>query len=109
MRPDMNQQNERCTDLYEAILRLEKKKPGECIRFFDDLCAVTELRRRSQRYACGRVPFAGQGLQRDPPRDRRIQRHGQPREPHAELRHRQRAESVREDLAAQSVTADTKE
>ena len=23
MRPDMNQQNERCTDLYEAILRLE--------------------------------------------------------------------------------------
>ena len=23
MRPDMNQQNERCTDLYEAILRLK--------------------------------------------------------------------------------------
>ena len=42
MRPDMNQQNERCTDLYEAILRLENL--DECIRFFDDLCAVTELR-----------------------------------------------------------------
>lgn len=34
MRPDMNQQNERCTDLYEAILRLENL--DECIRFFDE-------------------------------------------------------------------------
>ena len=49
MRPDMNQQNERCTDLYEAILRLENL--DECIRFFDDLCAVTELRTMEQRYA----------------------------------------------------------
>ena len=46
MRPDMNQQNERCTDLYEAILRLENL--DECIRFFDDLCAVTELRTMEQ-------------------------------------------------------------
>ena len=49
MRPDMNQQNERCTNLYEAILRLENL--DECIRFFDDLCAVTELRTMEQRYA----------------------------------------------------------
>ena len=49
MRPDMNQQNERCTDLYEAILRLENL--DECIRFFDDLCAVTELRTMEQLYA----------------------------------------------------------
>ena len=84
MRPDMNQQNERCTDLYEAILRLENL--DECIRFFDDLCAVTELRTMEQRYAV----VAGQGLQRDPPRDRCVQRHRQPREPYAELRHRQR-------------------
>ena len=49
MRPDTNQQNERCTDLYEAILRLENL--DECIRFFDDLCAVTELRTMEQRYA----------------------------------------------------------
>ena len=49
MRPDRNQQNERCTDLYEAILRLENL--DECIRFFDDLCAVTELRTMEQRYA----------------------------------------------------------
>ena len=69
MRPDMNQQNERCTDLYEAILRLENL--DECIRFFDDLCAVTELRTMEQRYA-----VAGCLLQA--------------REPYAELRHRQR-------------------
>ena len=81
MRPEMNQQNERCTALYEAILRLQNL--DECIRFFDDLCAVTELR-------CGGLPAARQGLQRDPPRDRRIQCHRQPREPYAELRHRQR-------------------
>ena len=36
------QQNERNTALYEAILRLNTL--DECIRFFDDLCAVTELR-----------------------------------------------------------------
>ena len=35
------QQNERNTALYEAILRLNTL--DECIRFFDDLCAVTEL------------------------------------------------------------------
>ena len=49
MRPDLNQQHERCTDLYEAILRLENL--DECIRLFDDLCAVTELRTMEQRYA----------------------------------------------------------
>ena len=87
MRPEMNQQNERCTALYEAILRLQNL--DECIRFFDDLCAVTELRTMEQRYAGG-LPAARQGLQRDPPRDRRVQRHRQPREPYAELRHRQR-------------------
>ncbi len=34
--------------LYEAILRLNDLE--ECIRFFDDLCAVTELRTLEQRY-----------------------------------------------------------
>ena len=32
----------RNTALYEAILRLDNLE--DCIRFFDDLCAVTELR-----------------------------------------------------------------
>ena len=59
----------RSTALYEAILRLGSLE--ECIRFFDDLCAVTELRTLEQR---------------DPPGDRRFQRHREPREPHAELR-----------------------
>ena len=39
----------RSTALYEAILRLGSLE--ECIRFFDDLCAVTELRTMEQRYA----------------------------------------------------------
>ena len=42
------QQNERNTALYEAILRLNSL--DECIRFFDDLCAVTELRAMEQRF-----------------------------------------------------------
>ena len=40
--------DERSTALYEAILRLDTLE--ECIRFFDDLCAVTELRTLEQRY-----------------------------------------------------------
>ena len=39
----------RNTALYEAILRLDNLE--DCIRFFDDLCAVTELRTLEQRYA----------------------------------------------------------
>lgn len=38
----------RSTALYEAILRLQNLE--ECLRFFDDLCAVTELRTLEQRY-----------------------------------------------------------
>lgn len=34
--------------LYRAILRLNNL--DDCIRFFDDLCAVTELRTLEQRY-----------------------------------------------------------
>lgn len=49
MRPQTPQQNEHATALYEAILRLQTLE--ECIRFFDDLCAVTELRTLEQRYA----------------------------------------------------------
>ena len=43
------QQNERNTALYEAILRLNSL--DECIRFFDDLCTVPELKAMSQRLA----------------------------------------------------------
>ena len=34
--------------LYQAILRLDNLQ--DCIRFFEDLCAVTELRTLEQRY-----------------------------------------------------------
>lgn len=39
---------ERSMALYEHILRLETLE--ECCRFFDDLCAVTELRAMEQRF-----------------------------------------------------------
>ena len=51
------QQNERNTALYEAILRLNTL--DECIRFFDDLCAVTELRAMEQRFDVARMLHAG--------------------------------------------------
>ncbi len=39
---------ERKYAMYEAILQL--KDLDECCRFFDDLCAMTELRAMEQRY-----------------------------------------------------------
>lgn len=43
-----NVQRERKYGMYEAILQL--KDMDECCRFFDDLCAITELRSMEQRY-----------------------------------------------------------
>ena len=43
-----NIKKERNLDMYRAILTLETV--DECIRFFDDLCSVTELRAMEQRY-----------------------------------------------------------
>ena len=57
MRLNAMQQNERNTALYEAILRLNSL--DECIRFFDDLCAVTELRAMEQRFDVARMLHAG--------------------------------------------------
>jgi len=39
---------ERSRQMYEAILTL--KTVDECIKFFDDLCSVTELRAIEQRF-----------------------------------------------------------
>lgn len=101
------QQNERNTALYEAILRLNSL--DECIRFFDDLCAVTELRTMEQRYAVAGCLLQGKvysEIRRETgassatvSRVNRMLNYGTGSV----------AESVREDLAAQSVTADTKE
>lgn len=43
-----NTLKERKYGMYEAILQL--KDLDECCRFFDDLCAMTELRAMEQRY-----------------------------------------------------------
>ena len=101
------QQNERNTVLYEAILRLNTLE--ECIRFFDDLCAVTELRTMEQRYAVAGCLLQGKvysEIRRETgassatvSRVNRMLNYGTGSV----------AESVREDLAAQSVTADIKE
>lgn len=101
------QQNERNTALYEAILRLNNL--DECIRFFDDLCAVTELRTMEQRYAVAGCLLQGKvysEIRRETgassatvSRVNRMLNYGTGSV----------AESVREDLAAQGVTADTKE
>ena len=40
-------------EMYEAILTL--KSIDECVRFFDDLCSVTELRAIEQRYQVARL------------------------------------------------------
>jgi len=44
-------------EMYEAILTLETI--DECIRFFDDLCSVTELRAIEQRYQVARMLSEG--------------------------------------------------
>ena len=39
---------ERYTEMYEAILQMNSVE--ECMKFFDDLCTVTELQAMEQRY-----------------------------------------------------------
>ncbi len=40
--------SERYTGMYEAILTLETLE--ECVKFFTDLCSITELKAMEQRY-----------------------------------------------------------
>jgi len=44
-------------EMYEAILKLETL--DECVRFFDDLCSLTELRAIEQRFQVARMLDAG--------------------------------------------------
>lgn len=48
---------ERSIDLYEHIVSLQTVE--ECCRFFDDLCAVTELRAMEQRFDVAKMLHAG--------------------------------------------------
>lgn len=45
------------TEMYQAILALETL--DECIRFFEDLCSVTELNAIEQRYHVARMLSQG--------------------------------------------------
>jgi len=44
-------------EMYEAILSLETL--DECVRFFDDLCSINELRAIEQRYQVARLLSEG--------------------------------------------------
>ena len=48
---------ERDSALYETILKL--RDVDECIRFFEDLCAVTELSAMEQRFDVARLLLEG--------------------------------------------------
>ena len=52
-----NKNVERNIDMYKAILTLETV--DECMRFFDDLCSVGELRAMEQRFQVARCLNAG--------------------------------------------------
>lgn len=52
-----NARRERNIEMYEAILTLETV--DECIRFFDDLCSVSELRAMEQRYQVAKLLYEG--------------------------------------------------
>ena len=48
---------ERSNDLYEHIARIESVE--ECIRFFEDICAITELRAMEQRFDVAKMLHDG--------------------------------------------------
>ncbi len=55
----MNKSNKkpRNQELYKAILTLQTM--DECVKFFDDLCTVTELRAMEQRFEVARLLASG--------------------------------------------------
>ena len=70
---------ERKIGMYKAILEL--KDLEECCNFFEDICAVTELRSMEQRFQ------AGEGLYGDYAEDQRQLSDDQPGESYDELRY----------------------
>ncbi len=53
-----NNDKPRNTEMYEAILTLETV--DECVRFFSDLCSITELKAMEQRYTVAKLLNEGQ-------------------------------------------------
>lgn len=52
-----NTKRDRNTEVYEAILTLESV--DECVKFFDDLLSITEIRAMEQRYLVARLLHEG--------------------------------------------------
>jgi len=57
IKPEKGIKREPFQEMYEAILSLETL--DECVRFFDDLCSVNELRAIEQRYQVARLLSEG--------------------------------------------------
>ncbi len=55
--PPRGRKKERSMALYEHIVEI--RTLDECIRFFDDLCAITELRAMEQRFDVAKMLHEG--------------------------------------------------
>ena len=73
-------------EMYKAILTL--RTVDECMRFFDDLCTMTELQAMEQRYEVATLLEQGLIYNDILEKNRRVERHDQPREPFAAVRKR---------------------
>ncbi len=57
--PPRGRKRERVTALYEHIVEIGTVE--ECLRFFEDLCAPTELQAMEQRFSVARMLHEGRG------------------------------------------------
>ena len=57
--PPRGRKKERVTALYEHIVEIGNVE--ECLRFFEDLCAPTELQAMEQRFSVARMLHEGRG------------------------------------------------
>jgi len=57
--PPRGRKKERVTALYEHIVEIQTV--DECLRFFEDLCAPTELQAIEQRFSVARMLHEGRG------------------------------------------------
>ena len=57
--PPRGRKKERVTALYEHIVEI--RTVDECLRFFEDLCAPTELQAIEQRFSVARMLHEGRG------------------------------------------------
>ena len=72
--------------LFQAVLCLQTQE--ECYDFFEDLCTVNELLSLSQRFEVASMLKQHKNVSGNSGKNRRINRHHQPRQPFPELRQR---------------------